>query len=431
MKINKLITISLITSSLLFGANIKQTNDKAIEFLKANEPQKAYELLEQEYKADNFDNQTLFLLGTSAKQLGDIDSAIKYFEQLLKADNGAMRVRLDLAALYYKKGNLDKAKELLLIVKASNPPTKVGDNINNFLAAIERGIPKSYSISASIGYMYDTNVNAGPSTDTVLMYNLPFTLSDDAKQTKDHAKQLSVGINHRKSFESFILQSSANINITDYSKVDTLDTQSLSISSGPSWQINKQVNFSVPFIFNVLKVGHKDRYYSISKGIVPQLNYQYSPNLAIGSSLSLSHKDYYKNSDRRSNSYTISPYSRYFIDQSSWINMGAYYGRENSKTKTSANRSKGINLSYFKAFSKYININLTSSYSKTSYDEKEAAYDVIRDDNARVISATLSYYIPQIKSNLSLNTSYTRNRSNIDMYEYRRKQIGLNLSYRF
>jgi tetratricopeptide (TPR) repeat protein len=429
--IQKIITISILTSSLLMGTTIQEINQDAITLLKENKSDVAYEILINEYKNNTYDNQTLFLLGTISKQNGDYDSAIKYFEELLQKDSAAMRVRLELAVMYYKKQNLKKAKELLLIVKASNPPAKVGDNINNFLAAIEKGVPKSYSINVDIGYLYDTNVNAGPSTDTVLMYNLPFTLSEDAKQTKDHAKRFNVGINHRKTFENFILQSSATIAITDYNKVDTLDTQSLSISSGPSWQIDKQTNFSIPFIFNVTKIGHKDRYYSISKGISPQINYQYTQSLSFGASLSLAHKDYYKNSDKRSNSYTFSPFSRYFLDQSSWISLGGYYGRENSKTKTSANRSKGINLSYFKAFNQYINLNISSSYSKTSYDEKEAAYDVIRDDNSRTIAATFSYYIPQIKSNLSLNTSYTKNRSNIDMYKYKRKQIGINLSYRF
>jgi len=428
---SKIITISILASSLLFAVTPNEINKEAILFLKENQPIKAYNLLKTEYKNNNFDNQTLFLLGTSAKQNGDTDNAIKYFEELLTKDTGAMRVRLDLAMLYYKVKNLDKAKDLLFIVKSSNPPKKVGDNIDNFLATIQKGVQKNYSLYASIGYLYDSNVNAGPDTDTVLIYNLPFTLSSDAKETSDTAIKYSFGVNHMFQINKVAIQSNASFNAIDYKKIDTLDHQSLSLSTGPAWRQNQKTTFSFPLILNVTKIGHIDKYYSVNKGISPQINYKYLPNLSLTTRLSLSNKNYYKKPLRESNSWILSPSLRYFLNQSSWINMSGYRGKVSSKTITSSNNSNGMNLGYFKSFSQKINIFISSSINKTNYHGTENAYNKSRKDTFKSVSANLSYYIEGINSNLSFNTNYTTNSSNIEMYDYNRKQISINISKSF
>lgn len=426
----KLITISLLTSSLLFATTMQETSKEAISFLKSGEPTKAYELLESSYKKGDFNNQTLFLLGTSAKEKGDLDNAIKYFELLISRDRGAHRVRLDLATMYYKKQNLTKAKELLKIVKASNPPKKVGDNIDNFLSAIDKGVPKNYSFSMSVGYVYDSNVNAGPKVDTVLMYNLPFTLNSDAKANSDNALKYSFGFNHMKQFKSFVLQSSIGLNITDYRKLDNLDSKSLSISSGPTWKDGKYT-FSVPLVVNALKIGDEKRYYSFSKGVSPRVSYQYLPNLSFSGSLSFSNKIYHRTTDRESNSLMFAPSSRYLLNQSSWISFGGYVGSEDSQTDTYSNKSKGINIGYHKAISKTDNFFVSTNWNNTRYEEKEAAYTDSREDISRGINGSYSHYFSGSRINMTFNASYIKNSSNIDMYKYSRKQLGVDFSKNF
>lgn len=433
MKLNKITIISILTSSLLLAMAPKELNKEATDLLKSNQATKAYALLKKEYKKGNFDNQTLFLLGTSAKQQNDLDGAIKYFEELLSREKGAHRVRLDLASIYYKKGELDRAKELLLVVKSSNPPEKVGDNINSFLAAIEKGTPRNWNIRLSVGYVFDSNANAGPDTDTVLMYNLPFDLSTDAKESDDFAINYSASLNHLYKFEKnskFYWQSSFGFNGRDYNKLNNLDSLSLYLSSGPSLDKGK-FKYSLPIILSTVKIGHEDRYYSYSRGLVPQLSYSFAPNFSISSSLSLNDKIYYENPTRDSKSVTFSLSSRYFLDQSSFFDMGGYKGRESSKTDTYTNASQGLNLGYYKAFSQKLNLYLSTSYSVTDYHGLEVAYNTKRKDSLASVGANLSYYLEMVKSNMAFNVSYTQNDSNIVMYEYKRTQAGLTISTDF
>ena len=214
-------------------------------------------------------------------------------------------------------------------------------------------------------------------------------------------------------------------------KLHNLDSKSLSLSSGPSWQKDKKTTFSVPFIVNISKIRHINKYYSVSKGISPQIRYKYAPNLSFSTSLSLNHKDYYKAPLKESNSYTFSPSSKYFINQSSWMSFGGYLGKEDSKTETSSNKSKGLNLGYFKAYSKKMNIFLSTSINNTDYDGIEVAYSKSREDTSKSLSGNFSYFLDGIKSNLSFNVSYTKNNSNIEMYDYDRKQMGITLSRSF
>ncbi len=430
MNLNKLISTTLLTSSILLAITPKDLNKQAIVLLKEKNSLKAFKLLEKEYISGNFDNQTLFLLGTSAKENGDFSNAIKYFEELLLKDKGANRVRLDLAMMYYKTKNLDKAKELLLIVKSSNPPKKVGDNIDNFLAAIAKGLPKNWNISLNIGYMYDSNVNAGPDTDTILMYNLPFTLSNDAQESSDHAIKYGVNFSYLAKHDDFAWQSSIGANVTDYRNIHTLDSKSIYLSTGPTLKKDK-TTYSLPLILNTSIIGHENRYYSFSKGISPQISYQLNPKLAINASLSLQNKIYYNTQDKESNSITFSPSTRYFLNQSSFVNIGGYLGKENSHTETSSNNSKGINVGYYKALSQKLNTYISTSWNNTRYKGEEVAYNKSRKDISKSVSGNLNYFIESIKSNLTLDLSYTRNSSNIEMYDYSRRQVGLSLSKSF
>jgi len=426
----KILIILSMTFLMLHADKIKDINQKAISFLNGGKVADAYNVLIQSYKNGTYDNQTLFLLGTAARLRHDYKNAVRYFELLLQKDKGANRVRLDLAVVYYKLGELKKAKELLLIVKASHPPKKVGDNIDMFLATIDKGIPKLWSIRVAVGWMYDSNANAGPDTDTILMYNLPFTLSPDAKESSDTALRYSFGFNYIKQLNKFAWQNSFDINVVDYNKLDALDSKNISLSTA---LITKKGRFtySAPLIGNILIIGHDKKYYSTSIGIAPQVNYQYNNKISFNLSVSYQSKKYYKNSDRKSHSITFSPSSRILLDRSSYVGVGGYYGEESSKTETYGNYARGVNINYYKAFNQNLNANIGFSASRINYKGVEQAYDKSRRDISRSYNGSLSYFIKKIKATLSLDASCTTNSSNILMYKYDRKQIGINISKSF
>jgi autotransporter adhesin len=77
-----------------------------------------------------------------------------------------------------------------------------------------------------------------------------------------------------------------------------------------------------------------------------------------------------------------------------------------------------------------VQLGLSANYSKTKYQGVEIAYNKTRDDNVLNLGVNLNYPIDK-KQNISLGVNHTNNKSNIEMYKYKRKQINLNWNYRF
>lgn len=421
-----------VLASANASADISTINAQAGSALAAGQTTAATALLEEHYQSGDYDNQTLFLLAIAAKQQGQFAASGQYLAELLAREPGASRVKLELAEMAYRTGQPDKAKRLLLEVKASNPPARVGENIESFLAFIEAGIPKAWSAYASAGLLYDTNANQGPDTDNVLIYNLPFTLDRDARGNHDWANLYRVGAGYTHALrDGLALQAGAHLNYTDYHRLDGFDALNLSLSAGPSWT-RDDWSFSLPYILNTIRFGHSQSWYSIGQGLAPQIGWQLSPRLLLQGSLAWQDRRYKDNSGRNGDTLTLNSSLRYALDASSHIGVNGYVGQETADQAISSNLSRGLELSYFKAFDRRLNLQLSSSYSDTKYNGVEPAWKKSREDQRTDLAVNLNWLLaPQWNTWLTLSFNVTDNRSSIEMYRYKRQQTMFALTKHF
>jgi len=408
-----------------------QAHAQAHALLVAGEVAQAQALLQAQYDSGDYDNQTLFLLAISTKQQGEWHAAKTYLDELLARDPAANRVKLELAEVLVRNNEPIRARQLLREVKASNPPPKVGENIDAFLAFIQSGTPNLFSGWASLGRLYDTNANQGPNIDTVLIYNLPFTLDKDAKGSADWGTVMRAGVNFHHAFnDNLAVQAGVSVYSTDYDTLDRFDTLSLSVNAGPSFKRNGW-SFSLPYVLNTVKIGHEDDWYQISHGVAPQFGWQISPRLFVQGSLAWQNKRYRNDRTRGGNALTFSPSLRVGIDASSYVSFGAYAGRENSGIQTSRNRSQGVNLGYYKAFNQQWNLYVAPSWSQTNYRGIEAAYGTGRQDRRLDLTSNINYLIAPWGANLTLSYTRSRNQSSIAMYRHKRQQTMLSITKNF
>jgi len=291
---------------------------------------------------------------------------------------------------------------------------------------------KKYQFSGSLGWIYDSNANAGPTVDSVVMFGVPFTLSNDAKKTSDHASQLNLGFNHRTGLtDDMSVQNSLSLNYTDYNNLNTLDALVFSGSTGLSYKVNDKLVASVPLVTDWVKIGHDNPYHSYSYGLAPQLRYQLDKQLSLSLGTSLSRKKYQSSSTRDSENYSISPSLTYQINPQSYAFLGARVGKIHSGLDYYSNNTTNINAQYGYAFENGVQTSINGSYTDSKYDGKEAAYTEIRRDKTHSIGVNASYGIKAISSNLVFSINHTNNDSNLPIYKYDRNQASLSLRKTF
>ncbi len=170
----------VLLSVLAAGAQGQQTNviKAAQDLLNANNPKQAYMLLiaEQDKLSGNIDFD--YLLGVAALDSGKIDDAIIALERVLAANPKHAGAQMDLARAYYTAGSLDLAEGTFNQLKASNPPDVALQAINRYLEAIadlRKQRKRQFAAWGELSLGYDTNLTGVPndfSTAVLSAFNI-------------------------------------------------------------------------------------------------------------------------------------------------------------------------------------------------------------------------------------------------------------------
>ncbi|WP_146620123.1 tetratricopeptide repeat protein [Acuticoccus sediminis] len=134
---------------------------------------------------DNLD--VAFEYALISAKLGDYEGAIATLERILVFAPNLPRVQLELGVLYYRIGARDMARSYLEAVAAQpNLPAPVRERVESFLGAITKQ-DRRLVMSAQVvgGVQYQTNANAAPGDDTVVVNGIPVVLNNDARATAD------------------------------------------------------------------------------------------------------------------------------------------------------------------------------------------------------------------------------------------------------
>jgi outer membrane protein len=142
-----------------------QVIQSAQRLLAAGNPKQAYmELIAAQDRMAG-DVEFDYLLGVAALDSGKTDEAIIAFERVLAVNPKHAGARMDLARAYYNSGAYDLAEATFQNVKDSSPPPLALESINRYLTAIqERKKAKRAGFSAytELGIGYDSNITGVP-----------------------------------------------------------------------------------------------------------------------------------------------------------------------------------------------------------------------------------------------------------------------------
>ena len=410
------------------AASTDSVKGQAARLLDQGKGQEAYDLLKAKHDADKNDTETSFMLAQAAMALKRPAEAITLYEGILAKNPALPRVRLELGRAYAAAGDLKKATEEFQAVLAGSPPPTVGENIGKYMSSMQT--EKNWNGRFGLGYIYDTNVNAGPTASSVLMFGLPFQLSNSARETDGAGYTVNAAGGYFKKLKGDLAaQADLQYSRTAYSHLSGFDSDVLSGSAGLTLQ-KKSYIVSLPLLLESVYIGHAR--YDHAFGVSPQVQVPVTERLSANASFVIQKKHYYVNDGLRDGTvWSVSAGSKYYYRQDSFLQATLRHGVEGTGAKYTDNSSNGLNLGWYAGLPRGFSLYVGPGVSYTAYEGKEAAFDDKRRDVQYNAVFNLSEDFDASAWSATLGYTFTRNDSNIALYDYNRGQVTLQVSRAF
>lgn len=393
--------------------------------------------------------ETLFKEGMQALEDDRLQSAMKAFQSILSQQPGLHRARLELAVAYYRSLQYAEARKLAQqVLDDPQTPPEVRVTVLAFLAQIQKdeaamNVRHDFKPSISAGFMYDSNVNVGPSSD-IVEGNPNLVVRPGSQSQDDTAVVLNAGLTHRftpgKTFQfgersaMFSWQSQASLYNRAYQDLDDYDLTILTGSTGPALVMLKHWRANLALNVDRLWLGGSDL--AVFSSLAPAVTWQFGDG-EVTWDAALTDRRYDQSVDNgREGTYKATGVAldHYFQQRKVATQVGARLVDFNADADVYGNDGyellAGVIVKAWPGGTVYGRAN----YRDLKYDGPVPLFNVARDESERRLSAGFQHDFRAgrlDKWTLSGGVQYTDNSSNISIYEYDRRQVTLNLGRTF
>lgn len=157
---------------------------RGIARIDSREYDDAVAIFREVLKTDPDDNQAKLLLGIALNRKGSLQDAESILKDVANRQYDPARTNYELGVVYYKQGKYSAAREHFKKAEQSMPDPSLARSIAGFNSDIEhREHTKRFSLQATAGLQYDSNVNLGGSDESSFVKANPsyFDHEDDAQ----------------------------------------------------------------------------------------------------------------------------------------------------------------------------------------------------------------------------------------------------------
>ena len=373
------------------------------------------------------DNQVQFLLGMLDMQEQDFEGAVGRFRRILVTEPNTARVRLEMGRALFLGGRLDDAERQFMYARAGQVPGDVRANIDRFLIAIRQ--QKTFTYGFSFAIAPDSNVNAGPATDTVTLYGLPFELSPEAKANSgvgltvaanaEWAPRVSAAASWRTGGQLYRVQH----------RQSEFDDMTLSVYTGPRLTMNR---WDMNVIGSVARRWYGNDGYSTSFGPSIDVTHYINPRFGLGLSANLQPVRYDIGTERNGTAVAFGASFFYAPSSSSFLRGAVDEGRQGAQSAALGFGSRRVSLSYTRELGGGFTVGVAPSFTATRYAEPLAVFQRLRRDHhyslqLTVLNRRLDFH------GLTPRIAYTLNRndSNIDLFTFARHRFEVGITSSF
>jgi outer membrane protein len=375
-----------------------------------------------------------FLIGYSAIESGDTDSAIKAFRSILAKHPEQTRVRLELARALQIKGNQGGADyHYRLAQQSAGLPPEVLATIHSNRSLLRD--QRSWSFNVNFGLAPDTNISNGTRAQTIDAdfggLVIPLTLDASARQKSGIGQTLGLGGSYRFGLsENTKLLVEADATGVNYAG-SNFDDYTGQLAVGPEFRLSDDTRLSVQALGSQRWYG--GNFANRAVGARASLQHNFDEGQRIG--LSLDARQNHSGFSSAYSGWQIGAYASYErVVAHSLIASATLFGRRDSlASKAYSGMEFGANLGIGGELPLGINAGISGGISRQVYDGALAVLSPVpRKDlriNARVHMGLRTFRF--VGFSPSVTYTFSESQSSLSLYDSKRHRFQFGLARYF
>ncbi|MGH8765188.1 MAG: surface lipoprotein assembly modifier [Burkholderiales bacterium] len=378
---------------------------------------------------------------------GDLDKAVLGLRRIIAERPGDHRARYELALTYNLQLNFTAASATAReLMDDPSTPDYLKAFVYEFMLDLTAADRRHLVVpSLNVGLIYDDNVNVGPSRQSFAAGGATLVLDPGAAPKRDWGLATSASVMHRYLSPTavdvfgrstvFMWQSLASISRVDYFKEHAFSQNVTTLQTGPALAAAGRWRAQVNLRYDDIRIGG-DRLGGFA-ALNPGATWQLGLATELSADVEAQQRRYEgANTPRNSefDSAGASVVHRFGADKAFSI-LGALRGFD-ERADTARFSNKGSDLLARLTWNAWQGgaLTLTATDTRAKYGDVEPLFNVRRDERENRVAVGVQHAFGEGALRYwQLNgvLSYTKRRSNVDIYAYERSSAALTLSRNF
>lgn len=361
----------------------------------------------------------------------DYRQAIPLLESLVSHDPWPV-YQAELGRAYLGAQEFEQARKSFRQALAADPPESARRLLVIYLrlAEDEQLQAKDWFGTASVAWVHDTNINAGPRSQEVTLYGLPFTLAENGMPKSDQgARVILSGVHAKALTEVLAWQTALSFETLNYRRYHQYDTQQINLESGPRLD-SADGNWGLYLPVAVGQSWLGGNPYSRQYGVLPQLRRIWGERGLGTAGVFYQQTDYLNAPAMSSHSASLYFAWRQNLSKQWSLEASARHVDESAQDEAYANRRNSVGLMLKGSLLGQWRLSAESNLTQAKYLAAEFWAERARRDLRLVQQLAISrdlaggYYF-------ALSWVAWHTRSNLDLYRSHREQLQIQLSKAF
>ncbi|MCX5814413.1 MAG: surface lipoprotein assembly modifier [Proteobacteria bacterium] len=397
-----------------------------------------------------------FLKGLNLLKENKNADAIVAFEKAKEMDKTvAQAADFQIASAYMKIGKLKDSQKRFKSLITLDPTSDLATYARDYDRAVTDKIEaeRPFRFNVSLGYKYDSNVNARPASGTVFDNPNNSSMVSGQEDTALNANIRAIYIAPFSFKTPYSLSVQYTLSADRYMRRDDYNLAQQSVTVTPGYSFSK-VALTVPLLFGYINLQREkgndflnkldwwsDTRYLLTMGLTPTARYMINDKNILELTYGFMRNKYYNtteitvapdpNEDRDGESNSGSLGWTYFFKEGTGIFTIKYtYTAMGTDGHNWSYDEDRFSLSFLYPLKKNLKFQYSSDAAFTKYKHDNTIFNIARRDDTFTNSIGLIYTLFKNMDIIGQFT-YTKDNSNISTYDYDKSIASISVEYRF